>query len=132
LEKAVAKGEKYDVVYGLAILEHISWPAELLRKISKVVKRGGRVVVEVPNVAWLPHRANLLLGRFPETAPTYKGIPGVEDEHIRFYTLASLDKVFSRAGFGREKLESAGRLRGLKRLWPGVLSPDICAVYKEK
>ncbi|MBU0572811.1 class I SAM-dependent methyltransferase [Patescibacteria group bacterium] len=129
VQKAILKKQKFDTVYMLAILEHISWPLELLTKLSKIVGKGGRVVVEVPNVAWLPHRINLMLGNFPETAPTHGVIPGVCDEHIRFFALHSLDLVFSRAGFKRERIDCAGRLRLLKHLWVPLFSPDLFAVY---
>lgn len=132
IRNTLAKKERFDSVYALAILEHIPWPTELLKDVAKIVKKGGHVVVEVPNVAWLPYRINLLLGRFPETAPTYKNVPGVQDEHIRFFTVSSLDGAFSKAGFVREKLDCSGRFRNIKRLWIELLSPDICAIYRKK
>ncbi len=132
VQKAIFEKQKFDTVYMLAILEHIPWPLEFLKKLSKIVEKGGRVVVEVPNVAWLPHRINLMLGNFPETAPTHGVIPGVCDEHIRFFTLHSLDLVFSKVGFKRERIDCAGRLRFLKRLWVPLLSPDLFVIYYKR
>lgn len=132
VQKAMSGRQKFDTVYMLAILEHIPWPLEFLKKLSKIIEKGGRVVVEVPNVAWLPHRINLMLGNFPETAPTHGVIPGVYDEHIRFFTLSSLDLVFSKMGFKRERIDCSGRLRFLKRLWLPLLSPDLLAIYYKR
>lgn len=116
----------------LAILEHIPWPLEFIKNVSKIVKKSGTVVLEVPNIAWLPYCINLLFGRFLETAPTHGAIAGIHEEHIRFYTVNSLDKVFSKTGFKRVKLDCSGRLRFLKRLCINILSPDIIAVYSKK
>ncbi len=125
------KGKKYNDLYLLAILEHIQWPSIFVRRIYKLLDRGGRVVVEVPNVSWLPHRISLLLGRFPITAPTVGVIPGVYDEHIRFFTIDTLDMIFQQAGLRRIKLDCSGKLRMIKKLHPKLLSPDIVAVYEK-
>jgi len=122
----------FDDVYMLAFLEHTDWPVEILMLVSEILKKNGRLVVEVPNVAWLTHRLSLFLGRFPETASTQGVIPGVHDEHLRFFTLSSLDKVCAKTGYVRINFDVCGRLRTLKSLWPKILSPDIIAVYKKK
>jgi len=132
LDKPAEKKEDFDDIYMLAILEHISWPTEIVSKTSKILRKGGRVIVEVPNVAWLPYRLNFLFGTFPETGPTKGVIPGVYDEHVRFFTLETLDKIFYRAGFWREETSCSGRLRKLKSLWPRLLASDFVAVYKKR
>lgn len=131
LNKMIKKKITFSDVYMLAILEHVFWPHDVLNKVSAIIKRGGRICIEVPNIAWLPYRLRMVFGHFPKTAPTSDVIPGVYDEHIRFYTIASLDKLMSRAGFVRERLSCAGRLPFAKSLLPSLLSPDIVVVYKK-
>ncbi len=122
---------KFDDIYMLAILEHIFWPSDFVKSASKLLKKGGRIIVELPNVAWLPHRLSLLRGKFPTTAPTIGVIPGVYDEHIRFFTLDTLDKMFADNGFKRIDLSCSGRLRQIKKLSIPLLAPDIIAVYQK-
>jgi hypothetical protein len=132
LDKLIEKKECFNDIYMLAILEHVGWPQNIIDKVSKILINGGRITVEVPNVAWLPYRLGLLLGKFPETAPTQGAIPGVYDEHIRFYTSRTLDKIFNKAGFRREKTSCSGRLRGLKLLLPSLLASDFVVAYKKR
>jgi 2-polyprenyl-3-methyl-5-hydroxy-6-metoxy-1,4-benzoquinol methylase len=131
VEKAIKAHKKYDTVYMLAILEHIPWPSLFLEKIFKIVKKGGHIVVETPNVAWFPHRVSLLLGNFPVTAPTVGVIPGVYDEHIRFFTFDTMNKITVKNGFKLIKIDSSGKFRFIKRLLPKLLSPNIVAVYEK-
>lgn len=121
----------FDDVYMLAILEHVFWPSDLVSKVSKIVKKKGKIVVEVPNVVWLPYRIDLLKGKFPLTAPAEGAIPGVHDEHIRFFTLNTLDEIFNNYGFKRIKLCCSGRLVNIKNIFPQVLYSDLIAVYQK-
>lgn len=131
IEKAIKSGKKYDSIYLLAILEHIQWPAEFLNKVSRLLKKGGSIVIEVPNVAWLPHRLSLLFGNFPITAPTTGVIAGVYDEHIRFFTHKTISKIASEAGLKEIKFDCSGKFRSTKNIYPSLLSPDIVARYEK-
>lgn len=128
---AIRNGKKYDAIYLLAILEHIMWPAEFVKKISRIVKKGGKVVVETPNVAWLPYRINLFLGKFPVTAPTVGAIAGVHDEHIRFFTHKTMNEIMHENGFKLRKIDCSGKFRFIKNIYPKLLSPDIVAIYEK-
>lgn len=132
VESLLKKKTMFDDVYMIAILEHIFWPKVFVSKISRLIRKGGHAIVEVPNVAWLPHRISLLKGDFPETAPTHKVIPGVHDEHIRFYTLKTLDLMFREFGLKRINVSCSGRLRELKMIYPRLLAPDLAAVYQKR
>ncbi len=127
----IKKGKKYDSIYLLAILEHIQWPSVFLSEVGKVVKKGGHVVIEVPNVAWLPYRIGMVFGRFPITAPTTGVIPGVYDEHIRFFTHKTLSKIAAESGFKVEKVSCSGKFRFIKSLAYSLLSPDIVLLLKK-
>ena len=131
VEDAIHKKKQYDSIYMLAILEHIMWPTDFIHKIAKILKRGGKIVIETPNVAWLPYRIGLLMGKFPTTAPTVGAIPGVYDEHIRFFTFETIDKMLTDSGFKLIKTDCSGKFRLIKKLIPKVLSPDIVVVYEK-
>lgn len=131
VDKAIKTHKVYDTVYLLAILEHIEWPLFFIKKIYKIVRKGGKVVIETPNVAWFPHRLSLVFGNFPVTAPTLGVIPGVYDEHIRFFTFNTMNKTLERAGFKLNRTDCSGKFRYIKRLLPNLLSPDIVAIYEK-
>lgn len=131
VDHAILHNKKYDDIYMLAILEHINWPMQFLTKLSKILNKGGHIIIETPNVAWFPHRLSLLLGKFPITAPTAGVIPGVYDEHIRFFTFDTLNYTALKSGFTHLKFDVSGKFRLIKKLMPKLLSADIVAVYKK-
>ena len=93
-------GERYDVVIAADILEHLLYPEEILSKLKTCVKKGGVLLVSLPNVANVYVRLNLLLGRFPYHS---KGI--LDSSHLRFYTRKSAELLCRKTGWeivGRE------------------------------
>ncbi len=91
--------ERYDIVIAADILEHLLYPEEILSKLKACVKKGGLLLVSLPNVANVYVRLNLLLGRFPYHS---KGL--LDRTHLHFYTRKSAERLVSRTGW-----EIAGR-----------------------
>ena len=80
----------FDCILLADVLEHVQHPAELLRTLMKSLKPGKYFIVSVPNIGHVSVVKNLLLGKWDYTAA------GIMDEtHVRFFTLASLKKLFS-------------------------------------
>jgi|YNPBryunderm2012_1023409.scaffolds.fasta_scaffold20302_2 2-polyprenyl-3-methyl-5-hydroxy-6-metoxy-1,4-benzoquinol methylase len=75
----------FDVVVAADVLEHLADPAATLRWLVGLLAPGGRILVSVPNVAFLTVRLGLLVGRF-EYQP--RGI--LDRTHLRFFTRRSL------------------------------------------
>ncbi len=46
------RGQKFDVVCALAVLEHLEQPGECLRQAFSVLRSGGRLVASAPNPFW--------------------------------------------------------------------------------
>ena len=91
-EARVAAG--YDVVVAADVLQHLARPERLLREIRSVLRPGGAVLVCVPNgVHWYP-RLRFLTGRFGYDR---RGI--LDEDHLRFFTRASLRRMLTRTGY---------------------------------
>ncbi len=132
IDNEIKLKHKYDTVYMLAILEHMMWPIDLINKVSQLIKKGGRLVIETPNAVWLPYRISMLLGKFPVTAQTSGVIAGVYDEHIRFFTFKTLREVLEKNGLDFVKYDCSGKFGIIKRIFPSLFSPDIFLVYEKK
>lgn len=100
----------FDVVIAGDVLEHLADPAAALERAVAQLAPGGRLLVSVPNVAFLSVRLALLFGRF-ECAP--RGI--LDRTHLRFFTRRSLAALLRGAGL------TATRRRGLPPPLPLVL-----------
>src|SRR5215510_847910 len=68
----------YDAIIMLALIEHLIDPRGAMQHLRKLLKPGGFVFVDTPNIAKFTRRAKLLLGRFPATASRNEGLTTYE------------------------------------------------------
>lgn len=97
-------GGSFDFVMMRHSLEHQAAPDEALREVHRVLRPGGRLLVEVPNVdsagfRWLKDR--------------WSGVDA--PRHLHLFTPRTLATLLGRCGF-----EVTGR-----RLWPGTYKRDL-------
>lgn len=84
----------FDVVVFGDVLEHLREPLVTLRRARGLLVADGCVVASVPNVAHGAVRLALLQGRFE-----YRPLGLLDESHIRFFTRASMERLFRDAGF---------------------------------
>lgn len=76
--------QKFDLIFILDVLEHLTDPETFLRSACDLVRPGGRILISVPNVAHWSVRFQLLFGFFTYTR---RGI--LDRTHFRFFTRRS-------------------------------------------
>ncbi len=113
----------FDAVTAIAVVEHIFDPYFCVAEIKRVLRPGGQVIVEVPNLAWLPRRLDVLLGRLPVTGEE----DGWDGGHLHYFTFAATHKLLSDGGFSVTHMSSTGIFPGVRRLWPTLLGGNILA-----
>ncbi|HAM58103.1 MAG TPA: hypothetical protein DCQ64_22910 [Candidatus Rokubacteria bacterium] len=79
-------------VYG-DVLEHLSDPLAVMRRLNRLLAPGAVVIVSVPNVAHLWVRLSLLFGRFKYAE---RGI--LDGTHLRFFTRRTFLELLALAG----------------------------------
>lgn len=94
-----------DVVVMNHVIEHVPDPIALLKDISRILKPGGRLVMETPCYDTLMFK---LLGR-RERSLSCNG-------HIYFYTADSLKRAYESAGFQLVQFRHVGRSLTMNRL----------------
>lgn len=103
-------GELFDVVVNVALIEHLIDPMQSMADIRTLLRPGGFVYIDTPNIAKWTRRIKLALGRFPSTASqqeglvTYDGEPAsLHDEgHLHYFTFGSLERMLiERCGYSR-------------------------------
>ncbi|MDY6913838.1 MAG: methyltransferase domain-containing protein [Planctomycetota bacterium] len=130
----------FDAVFLIDVVEHFFDPVPPLAEIHRVMRPGGRLLIDTPNIAKWTRRLKLLCGRFPATASLDEGLlmydrktpTDLHDEgHMHYFTFRSLSKLLEqRVGFSRTVACGYGRLGPLCRLWPGLLSDVFVVAVK--
>lgn len=105
---------QYDVVIAADILEHLADPWKTLRQVRRVLAPNGRVIASIPNIRYWKVIADLLVrGEFRYVEE------GVLDRtHLRFFTRASIARLFRDIGF---EIEFLGPKPAPRRGWRRVV-----------
>lgn len=87
----------FDTVTILDVLEHVKDPVETISEISRVIKRGGTLILSVPNMRYWKHLYDLVVcGRFPVTSKDNLMYDG---GHIHYFTFKNIKEIIERYGF---------------------------------
>lgn len=97
---------QFDLVIMCETLEHLNFnPLPVIAEINRVIKNSGHLYLALPNLASLPHRFNLLLGRSIHD-PVGDFVRQLSDKdnmivglHWREYTRSELLELLSLSGF---------------------------------
>lgn len=91
--------EHQDAVVALDFIEHIVDPENFARECAKVLRPGGYVFINTPNIQYWEHLEELVLhGRFPHTSGDTEVYHG---GHLAFYNENDIERIFRPAGFNR-------------------------------
>lgn len=101
--------EYFDTIALSAVIEHLLDPIAVLVKLRRLLRPGGRLLLDTPNIAKWTRRLKLLFGYFPSTASLDEGLlaydrrtpTDLHDEgHFHYFTFRSLRRIcIERAGF---------------------------------
>ena len=103
----------FDCAVSLSTLQYIFDPEAFLRECARVIKPAGHLLIEVPNVAYLPQRLRLLVGKPIQTSFWKHGIDG---GNLHYFTLDSLTAIIEAAGFRPLRHTGSGVFAAL-RTW---------------
>lgn len=118
--------EMFDVVTCIAVIEHIFDPYFVVGEINRVLKGNGILVLEVPNIAYLKYRIQLLFGKLPVTSSPYnwKEI-GWDGGHLHYFTKKALCQLLEESGFRVLKVSGSGLLAKFRNWWPSLFTGDL-------
>lgn len=127
-EKLPFKSNFFDAVTCIAVLEHIFDPYFGIKEINRVLKKGGHIILEVPNLVWLPRRISVLFGVLPVTAEE----EGWDGGHLHYFTREATVKLLEDNGFVIEFIGCTGVFSKTLNLWPSLFGGNIIIKARKK
>lgn len=87
------KGIAFDYIIFGDVLEHLSQPAQALKRSLQLLRDKGEIIISVPNIAHNSIILELLNDRF-----VYHGTGLLDNTHIHFFTYRTLHKMLDECG----------------------------------
>jgi SAM-dependent methyltransferase len=105
-----AEGRKFGVVSFIDVLEHIPRPASLVAQLRELLAPGGVLVIKVPHGSMQRFKERLrgLVHRGPEARRAANIGVMTRFVHVNHFTVGSLRRLLSAAGFSPVKVRVAG------------------------
>jgi glycosyltransferase involved in cell wall biosynthesis/SAM-dependent methyltransferase/Tfp pilus assembly protein PilF len=90
----------FDCIIFADVLEHLVNPLAVLRKMSKILKKDGTVIMSIPNVQFYGVVHQLIEGNW-----TYQKEGILDETHLRFFTFKEIEKLVKEAGLSIQRIE---------------------------
>ena len=112
--------EKYDFIIFADVLEHLVNPKGVLALLKPKLKDDGRVIISLPNVAFILNRFFLLIGKWD-----YKEFGTLDKTHLKFFTIKSAQGMVEESGFKVRKITPYNQFQTFFKDFPRALCLSV-------
>ncbi|MBI1978605.1 MAG: class I SAM-dependent methyltransferase [Candidatus Aenigmarchaeota archaeon] len=112
-ESLAFKDNSFDLIFSVETLEHVIYPNKFIEEVKRVLKPGGDIILDTPNLNSWSNRILMMLGFPPTNYTPYPGkTPGVPKifgtspvwDHPRVFPYRSLKEIFNSNGFKLKRI----------------------------
>lgn len=122
----------FELVIALMVVEHLYDPFHAVSEIARVLKPGGRLVMNLPNIASLRCRLQLLRGQMPVTSSRdWFDKREWDGGHLHAFTIETVTRLCEAYGLRLVDLLPVGSNLALKRLRPSLFCHEITFVLQK-
>lgn len=123
-----------DCIVSADTIEHVPDVYRAATELFCVLKPGGKLVINTPNIAFIKKRALLFLGRFPSTSQPNEGLGSdilFDGGHLHYFTFRSLSLLLERVGFVIEQRVGYGAWGRIHDVYAPLLSGGVQLVARK-
>lgn len=103
--------KKFDYILLLDVIEHIKNPEKVISLLKPLLKKGGKMIISTPNIAFISIRLALFFGRFE-----YQKMGIMDENHIRFYTKKTFLQLIKECGLKIEEFVTASGFSQISKI----------------
>ena len=114
------------VVLAMMVIEHLYDPFHSFAEIARILRPGGRAFVNLPNVASIKCRLQLLRGRMPVTsAHDWFERREWDGGHLHYFTVETVRRLAALVGLAVTGIAPVGKHARIKALRPSLFCHEI-------
>lgn len=120
-----ATGE-LDCTVAMMVIEHLFDPFHSFSEVARITRRGGKVFVNLPNIASIKCRLELLQGKMPVTSSgNWFERCEWDGNHLHYFTISDTIRLATKFGLTLDSVYPVGNYLWFKRLNPGLFCHEI-------
>ena len=123
---------QFDCLIAMMVIEHMYDPFHAFSEAARVTRPGGDLFINLPNIASVKCRLQLLMGRMPVTSSSaWFGNREWDGNHLHYFTVADVTRLAKLYGLELTELRPVGRMLPLKALRPELFCHEITYRFRK-
>jgi SAM-dependent methyltransferase len=120
----------FDCTVAMMVIEHLFDPFHSFSEVARITRPGGKVFVNLPNIASIRCRLQLLLGLMPVTSSRdWFDKHDWDGNHLHNFTFAETLRIARKFGLALDRIHAIGRAAWFKQLRPSLLCHEISFAF---
>jgi ubiquinone/menaquinone biosynthesis C-methylase UbiE len=123
---------EFDCTIAMMVIEHLFDPFHSFEEIARITKPGGKVLINLPNIASIKCRLELLRGEMPVTSSSNWYEKGEWDgNHLHYFTISNTERIAKKFGLRLESIFPVGNQLWLKKMNPALFCHEISFAFSK-